>query len=127
LYIFDRRTKIKENNIFSKRKCLLIVDMDMDTYVPEEHIIQSENNENLKEEEEEVELVDTSSKLVTSYDRFLKAEAIPKRRYPQPSELPETITILKDEITNGTVYLVGTAHFRFFLFYSFEISNRTFF
>jgi uncharacterized protein (UPF0305 family) len=93
--------------------------MDMDTYVPEEHIIQSENNENLiiDDEEEEVELIDTSTKLVTSYDRFVKAEPIPKRRHPQPSQLPDTIAILKDDTTNGTVYLVGTAHFRFLFFY----------
>lgn len=91
--------------------------MDMDTYVPEEHIIQSENIENIEnQEDEEIQLRDSSLKSITSYDRFLKAEIIPKRKYPQPSQLPETITILKDEVTKGTVYLVGTAHFRFFLF-----------
>jgi len=96
---------------FEKRKCLFIVDMD--TYVPEEHIIQSENLTEEEEEEEEVEVVNPSVNLVTSYDRFVKSEEIPKRKHPQSSQLPETITILKDHITNGTVYLVGTAHFRF--------------
>ncbi|CAF0727149.1 unnamed protein product [Adineta steineri] len=92
--------------------------MDMETYVPEEHIIQSEKDENLikqdddEEEEEEVEEVNNLSlETLTTYDNFLKAEPIPKRKYPQSTELPETITILKDNITNGTVYLVGTAHF----------------
>jgi hypothetical protein len=83
----------------------------MDTYVPEEHIIQSELNENLDDEED----VDLSSKLVTSYDRFSKAELIPKRKYLQSSELPDTITILKDQTTNGIVYFVGTAHFGYFI------------
>jgi hypothetical protein len=88
--------------------------MDMETYVPEEHVLQSEKDEDLtKEEEEEVEIVDTTLRAVTSYDRFLKSELIPKRKHPQSSELPETITILKDETTHGLVYLVGTAHFRF--------------
>ncbi|CAF1458776.1 unnamed protein product, partial [Rotaria sordida] len=85
--------------------------MDMETYVPEEHIIQSEKDENLINEQEDIELVDKSFKSITSYDRFLKSESIPKRRHPQPSQLPDTITILKDETTNGIVYLVGTAHF----------------
>ncbi len=86
----------------------------METYVPEEHIIQSENNQNIaNEEEEEEEEGNPSLQSITSYDHFLKSESIPKRKHPQPSQLPETITILKDEITNGTVYLVGTAHFRF--------------
>jgi hypothetical protein len=85
----------------------------MDTYVPEEHIIQSENLTEEEEEEEEVELGNTSVNLVTTYDRFVKSEEITKRKHPQSSQLPETITILKDDITNGTIYLVGTAHFRF--------------
>ena len=85
----------------------------METYVPEEHVIESEKDENLtKEEEDEVEIVDTTLKAVTSYDRFSKAELIPKRKHPQQSQLPETITILKDDTTNGMIYLVGTAHFR---------------
>ncbi len=84
--------------------------MDMETYVPEEHIIQSENDKNIENEEEEG---NPSLQSITSYDQFLKSESIPKRKHPHPSQLPETITILKDEITNGTVYLVGTAHFRF--------------
>jgi len=83
--------------------------MDMETYVPEEHIIQSENDKNIENEEEEG---NPSLQSITSYDHFLKSESIPKRKHPQPSQLPETITILKDEITNGMVYLVGTAHFR---------------
>ena len=85
----------------------------METYVPEDHVIQSEKDENLTKEgeEEEVEIVDTTVKPVTSYDRFVKAELVPKRKHPQPSQLPETITILKDNITNGIIYLVGTAHF----------------
>jgi hypothetical protein len=86
--------------------------MDMDTYIPEEHIIQSENNDN-SITEDQVELIDTSLNVVTSYDRFLKSEPIPKRKHPQPSQLPETVTVLNDNITNGTIYLVGTAHFRF--------------
>ncbi len=91
--------------------------MDMDTYIPEEHVIQSEINENLdnEEEEEDIELIDLSSKSVTSYERFSKAELIPKRKYPQQSELPDTITILKDQTTNGIIYLVGTAHFRYLI------------
>jgi hypothetical protein len=95
--------------------------MDLDTYVPEEHIIQSENNEHFIEEDDDLELIDTSLKLVTTYDQFSKSEPISKRKHPQPSQLPETITILKDEITNGTVYLVGTAHFRFFISFIFYI------
>ena len=88
----------------------------MDTYVPEEHVIQSEVEQNLDDDqdEEELQLIDSPSKLVTSYDRFSKAEPIPKRRHPTQSELPDTITVLKDPTTNGTVYLVGTAHFRYF-------------
>jgi hypothetical protein len=87
----------------------------MDTYVPEEHVIQSEVDQNLdNDNDENVQLIDSTSKLVTSYDRFAKAEPIPKRKYPQQSELPDTITVLKDPTTNGIVYLVGTAHFRYF-------------
>jgi hypothetical protein len=86
----------------------------METYVPEEHVIESEKDENLTKEEddEEVEIVDTTLKAITSYDRFSTAELIPKRKHPQQSQLPETITILKDDTTNGMIYLVGTAHFR---------------
>ena len=73
----------------------------------------------INEEEEEIEIVDSSLQLVTTYDHFLKSEEIPKRKHPQPSQLPETITVLHDQTTNGTIYLVGTAHFRFsFSFYS---------
>ena len=73
--------------------------MDMDTYVPEQHLIQSENNC------EQLNLIQNSIQL------FEKPEPIKKRRYPNENELPETITILKDPITNGIIYLVGTAHF----------------
>ncbi|CAF1237859.1 unnamed protein product [Rotaria magnacalcarata] len=83
----------------------------MDTYVPEEHILQSENDECLINEQEDIELIDKSSKTITTYDDFSKSEQISKRKHCQPSELPETITILKDETTDGTIYLVGTAHF----------------
>ena len=89
--------------------------MDTDTNSPREVIIQSEDNGDLTDDEEN-EQVDQSLITLTSYDHFLKAESIPKRQYPQPSDLPETVKILKDEISNGTVYLVGTAHFRFFYF-----------
>ena len=78
---------------------------------------------------------DSSLNLVDHYRRFAKAEPIPRRRHPQPSELPPTITILKDPITDATVYLVGTAHFRSdfsiqvhsknkFIFFSSEKSQR---
>ena len=42
---------------------------------------------------------------------LVKAEKISKREHPSESELPETIKILRDPFTNGTIYLVGTAHF----------------
>ncbi|CAF1341497.1 unnamed protein product [Rotaria sp. Silwood1] len=83
----------------------------METYVAEEHIIQSENDQNLLNEQEDIELVDKSLKTITSYDRFIKSTPISKRKHPQSSDLPDTITILKDDTTNGIVYLVGTAHF----------------
>lgn len=107
-----------------------IVEMDMETYVPEENLIQSEINDNLNneekqinekekeiekeegEEEEAIEIVDQSLTTVNNYDQFVKPERISKRKHPQPSQLPDTITILKDETTNGIIYLVGTAHFR---------------
>jgi hypothetical protein len=92
----------------------------METYVPKEHIIESEKDENLPKDD--MEIVDTTVKTITSYDRFLKAEPISRRKHPIPSQLPETITILKDQTTNGTVYLVGTAHFRFALFFYLNIS-----
>jgi hypothetical protein len=92
----------------------------METYVPEEHVIQSESNDYIVEEK--VEEVQPVNALVTTYDHFVKATPIPKRKHPQPSQLPETIKVLKDETTNGTIYLVGTAHFRslllFCLFFS---------
>lgn len=50
---------------------------------------------------------------VDIYNGFVKSELIPQRKHPHPSQLPQTITILKDSNTNATVYLVGTAHFRF--------------
>ncbi|UJR34327.1 hypothetical protein I4U23_021730 [Adineta vaga] len=87
----------------------------METYVPEEHVIESEINEHLSErkpeEEEEVEPVNPLIPSITSYDHFIKAQPISKRKHPQQTELPETITILKDETTKGIIYLVGTAHF----------------
>lgn len=56
---------------------------------------------------------ETTSNEINHYDRLVKCESIPQRKHPHPSQLPQTITILKDSNTNATVYLVGTAHFRF--------------
>lgn len=85
----------------------------MNTNLSNDDKNQSENNENLMNDKEYNE----SLRIVTSYDNFIKSEKIPKRKYPQQSELPETITILKDDTTDGIVYLVGTAHFRFLSFF----------
>ena len=73
--------------------------MDIDTYVPEQHLIESETNS---------EAINSIETLLPFVD---KPEPIGKRKHPNPDELPETITILRDPITNGIVYLVGTAHF----------------
>lgn len=63
--------------------------------------------------EQSIDEIDSSENLVDNYRRFPKAQPIAKRKHPQASELPETITILKEPINDATVYLVGTAHFRF--------------
>lgn len=86
----------------------------MDTYVPEQHVIESEKDADSPDETVSVSPVTSaSSSLTTTYDHLIKPVAIPKRKHPVASQLPETITILKDAITDGTIYLVGTAHFRF--------------
>ena len=55
--------------------------------------------------------MDEENSSVNCYNGFLKPELIPQRKHPHPSQLPQTVTILKDLNTNATVYLVGTAHF----------------
>ena len=56
--------------------------------------------------------VDMSFQQPTSYETLAKAQPMGKRRLPSQSHVPDTVTILHDEATDGTIYLVGTAHFR---------------
>ena len=56
--------------------------------------------------------VDVSFQPPTGYETLAKAQSMGKRRLPSASHVPDTVTILHDEATDGTIYLVGTAHFR---------------
>jgi hypothetical protein len=50
---------------------------------------------------------------LAAYQEFVVARPLPTRHHPQLHEVPETVKILRDTTTNGVVYLIGTAHFRF--------------